>query len=437
MRASTAAGTEREPVNVGESLAVLRHRGFAYFLVGSIVNLLGSSMAGIALAFAVLDLTGSASDLGIVLGAYSTPMVLLLLLGGVVGDRFPRHAVLVATNAVAGLTQAFAAALLISGHATIWNLVVLEAINGAASAFSFPAMHSVMPQIVPAGQLQQANALMALTRNVIRIAGPAIGGVVVVTVGSGWAIAVDGLSFGLAAGLFARMRLGRSDRIEASNLLHELREGWGEFVARSWVWVIVAAFGLLNAIQAGVLFTLGPAIADSSIGRAAWGLVLGAEAAGAVLGTLWLIRVRLTYPLRAGMMGMFLTAPLMLVLGLSPQFVLLVALALAAGIGSEFFGIGWETSLQQHIPGDRLSRVSSYDALGSFVAIPLGLVAAGPLANALGTRNVIVTAAIVYAALTVATLAVPSVWNLTGAHGQVAESAPEMLDTTHETATEA
>jgi len=372
-------------------------------------------MAAVALAFAVLDLTGSASDLGLVLAANEIPLILFLLVGGVIADRLPRHLVLVASNAVAGACQGLVAVLLFTGNATVWTLVAIEAVQGTATAFTFPAMQGVVPQVVPRGQLQEANALLGLTRNVLRIGGPAVGGLIVATAGSAWAIAADALSFVIAAAFFARLALPSTQRLKAPNMLTELREGWDEFTSRTWVWVIVVAFGVLNGVHVGALFVLGPAIADETIGRAYWGVVLGAIGLGAVVGTVLLLRVKLRHPLRAGMLGCLALPPLLLVLGMAPSTVVLVLLAVAVGVGSEVFSIGWETALQQHIPGDRLSRVASYDAVGSFVMSPVGMIAAGPLAAAFGVREVIVTGAVAYAAIALATLVVPSVRNLSTA----------------------
>jgi len=398
-----------------DSLGPLRSRGFRYFVTGRAVSLLGTSMAAVALAFAVLDLTGSASDLGLVLAANEIPLILFLLVGGVIADRLPRHLVLVASNAVAGACQGLVAVLLFTGNATVWTLVAIEAVQGTATAFTFPAMQGVVPQVVPRGQLQEANALLGLTRNVLRIGGPAVGGLIVATAGSAWAIAADALSFVIAAAFFARLALPSTQRLKAPNMLTELREGWDEFTSRTWVWVIVVAFGVLNAVHVGALFVLGPAIADETIGRAYWGVVLGAIGLGAVVGTVLLLRVKLRHPLRAGMLGCLALPPLLLVLGMAPSTVVLVLLAVAVGVGSEVFSIGWETALQQHIPGDRLSRVASYDAVGSFVMSPVGMIAAGPLAAAFGVREVIVTGAVAYAAIALATLVVPSVRNLSTA----------------------
>lgn len=392
--------------------APLREPAFRTFFFGRAVSMLGNSMAPVALAFAVLDLTGSVGALGLVLAANSIPMVLFMLVGGVVADRFSRSQVLVLSHATAALTQGAVAVLLLTGQATLVSLVVLEALNGTVRAFTFPAMQGVIPLLVPRGELQRSNALLSFARNGAFIAGPSLAGLLVVTAGSGWAIAVDAVTYLLAAVAMSRLRLPKTERVETTSALTDLRDGWTEFRSRTWVWVIVVVFGLTNAIHVGVWMTLGPAIAVDTIGEASWGVVLSAEAVGFFLMTLVLMRVRLQFPLRAGMLGCALCAPPMLLLGLAPQTLPLVGLSLAAGAGVEVFGIGWQTALQENVPVGMLSRVASYDALGSFVAIPIGQLSAGPLARLFGGEEVAVTGAILYAAITLGALAVPSVWSL-------------------------
>jgi MFS family permease len=408
-----------------DALAPLRHLPFRYYLGARFASLLGNAIAPIALAFAVLDLTGSAAALGMVLASRTIPMVVLMLYGGVIADRFRRHVVLVVANALCFGTQGVAAGLLLAGTAEIWHLAVIEAVNGAAVAFTLPAMQGLMPHLVPRGELQQANALGGLVRNATMIGGASAGGAIVGFVGPGWGLAVDALSFGVAAALLTRLRLPATDRPEKSTVLHDLRVGWREFVSRRWVWVIVVAFGVLNAIHAGALQTLGPVIADETFGRVGWGLVNSAQAVGLVIGGLVLLRFRPRHPMRIGMAGMLTLVPVFVVLGIAPSLWLLMLVILVAGFGMELFGIGWETALQQHVPHEKLSRVSSYDILGSLVALPVGQLLAGPLAEAYGVRNVIVAGAVIYAGVVVATLLDRSVWTLRRADDQVPANAAQ------------
>jgi predicted MFS family arabinose efflux permease len=391
---------------------VLRHRSFAYLLVGRGISLLGSSLASIAVAFAVLDLTGSATDLGLVLAARSLPNVVFLLVGGVVADRLPRHLVLVVTSVGSGASQALAAALLLTDHATIGSLMAIEAVNGASSAFVFPATSGMLPTLVPTAALQPANILFRMTTTAALVGGASAGGVVVAGVGPGWAIAVDAATFLAAAACFALMRLPSGDRLPSSNVVTDLREGWTAFRSRSWLWSVVIAFGVINACEGAGFMTLGPVIADGSFGRAAWGLVLAAQTAGMFLSGLVLLRTRFRRPLFVGMFGSLLFVPPMFLLAADPPVLLLLVATLVAGAGIEVFGLGWDLSMQQHVPPHLLSRVYSYDALGSVVAIPLGQVLAGPVAAARGVHEAVVLFAVLAMAAGVATLFVPAVRRL-------------------------
>ena len=392
--------------------ALLGHRSYVALLTGRTVSLSGNAMASIALAFAVLDLTGSATDLGLVLAARSLPQVVFLLLGGVIADRLPRHLVLVVTNVLSGLTQATTAGLVLSGHASVGSLAALGALNGASAAFIFPATAGLLPQTVPLDQLQTANVVLRMASTTAQIAGVALGGAVVAGFGSGWGLAWDAASFLVAAACFALVRIDPHQRISAGNMLVELREGWSAFRSRTWLWVVVLAFGVINAMQAAGFNTLGPKIADESFGRQGWGFVLAADTAGAFLSGLVLLRVRFRRPLYVGMLGVLVWSPLMLVLAAEPAVILLVAAAFVAGAAMELFGVGWDLSMQQHVPPELLSRVYAYDGLGSIVAIPLGQALAGPAAAWLGVQEAVVLCAVVLMVAGAGAILVPAVRRL-------------------------
>ncbi len=396
------------------SFAPLRERNFAWYFTSRFSNTLGSMMAGVALTFAVLDLTDSASALGQVLAARTIPMVVFLLFGGVVADRFPRTLVLQLSNLLSAATQGVVAYLVISGNADLWMIITLEAVNGTVSAISFPAMASMVPQLVRREQLQAANALLSLSRGTLTIVGPTVGALLVVTVGPGWALAADALTWLLAAAFLLPMRIPpRPPAQSRSSTVRDLREGWSFFVATTWLWVVVLAFSVLNAIHTGAWFTLGPAIAKSTIGEQGWGLVLSAESVGLLAMTVVLLRLDLRRPLVAGMLGCSLMAVPLVVLGAAPHLGVLLVAAFVAGAGIELFSIGWNLAMQENIDDRMLSRAYSYDALGSFVAMPVGQLLYGPLGDTFGYRDVLVASGIVYFLVAVATLASPSVRGLT------------------------
>jgi len=368
--------------------------------------MLGSAMAPVALAFAVLDLTGSTTKLGIVLTARQVPTVLFLLVGGVWSDRLPRHHVMVTSNLVSGASQATAAVLLLTGHAELWQLAVLAAVNGTASAFFFPASTGIVPQTVPSDLLQRANATLRLALNATNITGAALGGLIVGIAGPGTAIAIDAGSYGLAALCIAAMTLPAGLRLEGSTILHELRVGWHDFWSRTWLWAIVLQFAIVLAVETGSLNVLGPEVAKRHLGGAgAWGGVLAAESVGLILTGTVMLRWQPRRLLRTATYGVFPLALPLLALAWPAPLPVVIASAFLAGVGIEVFGVLWDTAMQQEIPGDRLSRLSAYDALGSFILMPVGLAAAGPVASVIGNRVAFLGAATVIVATTSVVLA--------------------------------
>ncbi|GAA0260421.1 MFS transporter [Cryptosporangium japonicum] len=370
----------------------LRHAAYRRLLTGRTITTAGNAVAPIALAFAVLDLTGSVSMLGLIVGARSLANVAFLLLGGVLADRLPRPLVLVGSNLLSGATQAVVAALVLMDVAHVPVLVALSALNGALSALSLPATAALTPQTVPGDVLQQANAVMRIGANSALIVGSAAGGALVAFVGPGWGLAVDAASFVLAGLVFVGLRVPHVASAPSGNIVADLREGWGEFTARTWLWVVVVAFTVINA-TIGAMQVLGPAVADDTIGRGGWGAVLAAQTAGFVVGGVLALRSRFRRPLLAAMLFMSLESFFLVGLGVAPYLPLLLGLGFLTGIGVEQFSVAWETAMQQHVPADKLARVYSYDMLGSFLAIPVGEVVAGPIAGGVGISATLLGAA--------------------------------------------
>ena len=388
-----------------QSAAPLREREFRLLFLGRTTTLVGSSIAPVALAFAVLDLTGSKTDLGLILACREIPLVVFLLAGGIWADRIPRNKVMMSSDVVSAFAQGTAAALLISGNAEIWHLAALAAVNGGASAFFFPASAGVVPQTVPSPLLQQANALLQLAMNAAMIGGAALAGFLVAGVGPGWAIAVDATTYLLAAGFVALMRLPPVVRETATNFAHELAVGWREFRSRTWLWVIVLQFSFLLMVTMGAFSVLGPVVADEELGGAkAWGAILTAQAAGLVAGGLLGLRFRPQRMLLAATFGILVFPAPLIALGFPLGVPAIAAIAFLAGVGSEVFGLLWHTTMQQEISPDKLSRVYSYDALGSIGLVPLGYALAGPAAEAFGVRATLWGAAAIGIGVTLAVL---------------------------------
>jgi MFS family permease len=388
---------------------VLRRRDFRLLFGAQAISVVGDRIVPVALAFAVLALTGSVRDLGFVLAAQTLPLVAFLLVGGVFADRLPRRAVMVSADLVRCASQGVVAALLITGHARLWHLLVLQAVHGTGTAFFNPAAVGLMPLTVPAEELQEANALRGIAISAAQVAGPSLSGVLVTTIGSGWALAVDSGTFAVSALLLALLRLPPQERLAVQSFLRDLRDGWNEFTARTWVWVIVAGASIANALIAS-FFVLGPAIAKRSLGGAGqWGAIVAAMGIGSFLGGAVALRVRVRRPLLAGSLLLLPWALPLLLLGLRAPTAAIAIAVLVAGLGNILFNTLWETALQQHVPPAGLSRVSAYDWFGSLAAQPLAFAAVGVIAGAVGVDATLLTASVLLAATTVAMAAVPSV----------------------------
>jgi MFS family permease len=377
-------------------LGPLREREFRLLFAGRTISMAGSAMAPVALAFAVLNtLHGSATDIGIVLAARQSAVVVLLLFGGVLADRLPRHRVMVVSNLVSGASQAATATLLLTGHAKLWHLAVLAVVNGSSSAFFFPANTGIVPQTVPAPMLQQANAALRLAVNATNISGAALGGILVAATNPGTAIAIDAGSYFLAALCIGLMRLPAGLRIEGSTMMGELREGWQDFWSRPWLWAIVLQFGIVNAAEVGALNVLGPAVAKHHLGGpAGWGAILTAQSVGLVLCGVMMLRWKPQRILRTATYSVFGIAFVLIALAIPAPLPIVIASAFLTGFTIEIFGVLWDTAVQQEIPQEKLSRVSSYDALGSWVLMPLGFIVAGPVGAAFGARATFIGAAV-------------------------------------------
>ncbi|GAB2739693.1 MFS transporter [Kitasatospora kifunensis] len=393
-------------------LPLLRQADFRWFYTGQAVSLLGTSMAPIALAFAVLDASKNPGDLGIVLTARMVPMLASLLVGGATADRFSRRTVLVAANTGSALTQGTVAVLLLSGHYSLFAVATLEALNGVLAAFTTPALRGVAPELVSTEQLQQANSLLSSTRNATKIVGPSLAGLIVAASGGGAAIALDAASYLFAAGCLTRLRVSSPIPPRSTGLLADIRSGWGEYRRIRWVWLVSATFCLMNLVQTGTWQILGPQLTKQLSGEMTWGLVLSARGAGLLVMSTVMYRLRLRRLLATGQLMSALGALPLLALGARLDAGWLIAAAFVAGIGSAVASISWDTSLQEHVPPYALSRVSSYDDLLSYLAIPIGQLSVGPLAHAYGGFRITAVTGVFYALAAVVPLSFAAVRQL-------------------------
>lgn len=388
--AHTAAGaplglTDR----VGTRLTPLRFPNFRYFFIGQVVNRAGSSMTGVALAFAVLDISDSASALGVVVAAASIPTVVFMLLGGAIADRLPRAVVLRGCNLLQGLAQATTAALVLSGRAEIWHLVVLQAVAGVVLAVSYPAFLGMVPILLPVEERKAAFVLIGQAQSAVGIIGPAVSGVLVATIGAGFALAVDAATYLIAAALLVLVRLPPGDRTQARpSVIGDFAAGWS--YARQLGWVIPGASAALvfNALVSGAIGVLGPVIADDTIGSDGWGVARSCQALGAFAVGFVLTKVTLRVPLRTIMITFPVWCLPMLVLGTYVNVWLLSAAFVIAGAALGLLDLAWNLTVQEKVPEHMLSRIMAIDGFFSFVANPIGQIAVGPLAVAFGAQSV-------------------------------------------------
>jgi predicted MFS family arabinose efflux permease len=366
-------------------------------------------MVSVALAFAVLEVGGSASEVGLVLACGTATLVVSLLAGGVVADRASRRAVMVASDLVRMMSQGIAAALLIAGAAEVWMLAALAAVTGAATGFFRPASTGLLPAVVPPEGLQRANGMRATAMSIGEIGGPLVAGVIVAAASAGWAIAGDAATFALSALLLAGLRVPRRAEREPRSFLGDLRDGWDAFRLRTWVWTVVATTCAANVVW-GAWSALGPVVAHRDLGgAAAWGTVLAVMGAGTLVGGLVAAAGRLRRPLVVyAVSGAFCAVPLAALAAGVP----VPLLALAAGVGGAALMLGnasWYATLQRHVPDESLSRVSAYDELGSAALYPVGLAIWGPVAASIGITPALWIAFAVLVVTALSPLVVPEV----------------------------
>src|SRR5215218_5451353 len=287
-------------MRTGGLFGALRERRFRLLWLGQATSTLGDGLVPVALAFAVIQtLDGSPTDLGIVLAAQTLPLVVFVLAGGVWADRLPRQMVMLVSDVIRCVVQATIAVLLLSGHAELWHLVVLAAIYGTAQAFFQPAATGLVPATISPERLQQANALLGLSRSLAFVVGPAVAGVIAAVTNPGIVFVVDAATFAVSATSLALLRLSRARREgERHSFLADLKGGWHELVTHTWLWVIVAWAATFLGVVVAPFMTLGPVVAKESLGgAAAWGIIAAGWGAGSLGGGLLALRWRPARPM--------------------------------------------------------------------------------------------------------------------------------------------
>jgi MFS family permease len=371
----------------------LRLRPFRFLFAARAISYVGTYLAPIAVAFAILDNGGGATAVGLSFAAWTLAQVAMLAFGGVVGDRLPRRTVMIGSDVASAAVRTAMGVLLLSGHAQVWQLIALQACGGAAVAFYSPASYGLVREVVPEELLQPANALLAIARYSAFPLGAAIGGSIVAFVGSGTALLVDAGTYAASALLLSRIDVVSIAKAGAG-FFRELREGWSAFVEQTWVWVLVLWISLYFLITYAPFFVLGPYIAQHSMdGARSWWPVVVGEGLGSLLGALAGLRWRPRLPMVTAGMLLMLTAVQNLVLAFHPTTFLLTLAATGAGFAFALGSVIWDTTLQRSIPPEKLARVASYGWMGAMVFLPAGYALAGPVAMAIGVRATLVIAA--------------------------------------------
>jgi MFS family permease len=393
-------------------LGPLEERPFRLLWLGQTTSALGDALIPVALAFAVIQVGGGAGALGLVFASYTIARAAFILVGGVWADRLPRRFVMIAADVVRAVADVATAALLLAGAMEVWMFLVTAAVVGGAHAFFGPASTGLVPETVSRERLQQANALLELSRSGVQIFGPAASGILIALTEPGWAFGLNAVSFVVSAAFLAALRVAPRERPERKRFLADLAEGASEAWSRGWLRAGFLLAGVAN-VGLGVTLVLGPLIAERELGgAAAWGFILTGGAIGGLLGGVIALRVRPRRPIMWSFIAWSLSS--LPPLALLPP---LPALAVAVANGLFVFGIAYgnavyEAVLQRQIPPERLARVSSFDWMVSIVFMPLGLGLAGPLSEAVGTDAVLLAAAVIALVSCAAGVAVPSVRSL-------------------------
>ncbi|MEU6237556.1 MFS transporter [Kitasatospora sp. NPDC047058] len=412
-----AVDTERIPARrprLGSRVAVLGERDFRWFFVGYATSLFGSSMAPVAVAFAVLGAGGGGSEVGWVMAARIVPVVLVLPAGGVIADRLGSRGVMLAADVLRGVVQAVFAAVLASGRAPVWTMVALVAVWGLGEGVFLPALGALVPGLVrDRERLADANTLLGLARSVATVAGPATAGVVTAVYGPAAVLAADAVTYGIGALALARLRLrlrAQEPSDGEGSVLADLREGWSEFRSRPWLWITTLHMGLFNLLVWAPFLVLGPLTAQRHLGGArGWGLVMGLYGAGAVLGGLLMLGRRPGRPLAVATVATLGWALPSAALAAGLPLVPVAGAALLAGVGAAVCDTLYSSTMQSWVPAEVLARISAFGSLGAFVLGPAGLAAAGPLADRVGAAAVLGFGAAWQLAAGVLVSAVPAV----------------------------
>src|SRR5665213_2279521 len=374
------------------------NRNFSLYLTGTTLSAIGSAMAPVALSFAVLDAGLPATALGIVLAAQTVPTLVFLLVGGAVGDRWPRRMVMIGADLLRCCVHTALALLLIEGFPSMAALVSLTALIGVGNAFFGPASGGWLAGIVDKERLARANGVLRTGNAMAMVIGPSVAGLIVVGVGPGWALGIDGLSYAASALCLGLVRIQPEPHpapaMVARPMSSDFRDGLSAFAQRRWLWLMVGQFGLLNMLAMAPFRVLAPTLlAARPDGARAWGLLLGAVGAGALAGALATMRWQPRRTLVAIEIAIcVLVAPLLL-LAVRAPFPVVLAGGVALGVGAAVLSVLMISVIQREVPMTLLSRVISFVQLADMGLIPIGYILAGPAAALLGPHTALAAGA--------------------------------------------
>ncbi|MFM1909600.1 MAG: hypothetical protein RLZZ545_298 [Actinomycetota bacterium] len=388
--------------------------GFYSLAASRFISNVGNGISPIALAYGVLSLPGATGkDLSIVMAARYVPLLGFMLFGGVIADRFQRNRLVGSSDIIGSFVAGISAISLIAGFSSTWLLALMGGIFGILNAIWWPAMSGVLPEIVPKEKLQEGNAVVGLLTNIGYIVGTLGGGIIVSTIGAGWGLLADAITFFIAGVIVWFLPITGRIKDKSPGIIHDLKVGWREFISRSWVIAMVFTFALINMAFDSMLSVLGPLnFNDLKSGPQHWSYNLAGLSLGMLIGGLWTLKIKLKHPLFIAMILIALSSVWDFTLAFDFPLAVSILASVFSGISLEIFMVTWNTSLQHHVPEESYSRVSSYDTLGSFGIAPLGIVIAGPLAMHFGVNSILLVTGLTTLIAATASLFVPSVRNL-------------------------
>ncbi|MFF8408676.1 MFS transporter [Streptomyces omiyaensis] len=394
-----------------------RSRRFRLFFTARSASLLADGMLMVSVTTSVLGSGFGATGVGYALAAWMAPIVLLILFGGVLADRFTPQVMMVGADAVRVVAMLVMAALFSGGGVRLWQIMALMAVSGAATAMFQPGLASIVPRV--ADDIQRANALLRIAESMATLIGPGLAGFLVAYGDLAGSFLVIAVAYAVSAAGLLPLRGLASGRDEADGddessdpMWRRLATGWHEFRSRSWLWGVISLWAVYGLFVFGPSLPLGAALLTEQHGATGYGWIASADGLGTIIGGLLGMRVRPRRPLVAGVCAMFFFALNPLAPALGWNFALTAVTGAVAGCGFAFWGVMWATSVQSHIPLAVLSRVSAYDIAGSIMVIPLGRALAGPTAESFGADRVLLFSSAVSFLLLAAMLCVPAIRGL-------------------------